>query len=64
MTNVVGSGSVVTKNVPPNSVYAGNPAKFICTLDQYFDNCKKKDTGNVPSQNKKDILSKMFEKRF
>jgi acetyltransferase-like isoleucine patch superfamily enzyme len=27
--SIVGSGSVVTKNVPENQVWAGNPAKFI-----------------------------------
>lgn len=32
---VVGAGSVVTRDVPPDSVYAGVPAKFICTLDEY-----------------------------
>ncbi|MGL6247912.1 MAG: acyltransferase [Culicoidibacterales bacterium] len=33
--SIIGSGSVVTKNVPDNVVVAGNPAKFICTLEEY-----------------------------
>ena len=32
---IIGAGSVVTKNVPPYEVWAGNPAKKICTLDEY-----------------------------
>jgi acetyltransferase-like isoleucine patch superfamily enzyme len=60
--SVIGAGSVVTRNVSPNSIYAGNPAKFICTLDQYLDNCKIKDTGKIPSDNKRDELNKKFGK--
>jgi acetyltransferase-like isoleucine patch superfamily enzyme len=33
--SIVGAGSVVTKDVPPNVVVAGNPAKFIKTIEQY-----------------------------
>ncbi len=32
---IIGAGSVVTRDIPSNSVYAGNPAKFICTFDEY-----------------------------
>ncbi len=31
---IVGAGSVVTKDVPPNSIVAGNPAKFLRYLNQ------------------------------
>jgi acetyltransferase-like isoleucine patch superfamily enzyme len=27
--SIIGAGSVVTKNVPPDQIWAGNPAKFI-----------------------------------
>ena len=27
--SIIGAGSIVTKNVPPNQIWAGNPAKFI-----------------------------------
>jgi acetyltransferase-like isoleucine patch superfamily enzyme len=27
--SIIGAGSVVTKNIPPDQIWAGNPAKFI-----------------------------------
>lgn len=32
---VIGAGSIVTKNIPDNSVFAGNPSQFLCTFDEY-----------------------------
>lgn len=40
---IIGAGSVVTKNIPDNEVWAGNPAKFICTIEEYT---KKQFTKN------------------
>ena len=37
---IIGAKSVVNKDVPDNCVYAGNPARFICTLDQYYEKRK------------------------
>lgn len=32
---IIGAGSVVTKNIPSNMVAAGNPAKVICSVEEY-----------------------------
>jgi maltose O-acetyltransferase len=39
---IVGAGSIVTKDIPDNSVAAGNPAKVICTIDDYLKKEKSK----------------------
>lgn len=37
---ILGAGSVVPKSLNSNGVYAGNPAKFICSFDDYIERQK------------------------
>lgn len=34
---LVAAGSVVTKSIPDNVVVGGNPAKILCTIDEYIE---------------------------
>lgn len=38
---VIGAGSVVTKDCPSNGVYAGNPAHFIMSIEDFYEKRKK-----------------------
>lgn len=39
---VIGFGSIVTKDIPSNSVAVGAPAKVVSTLDEYYKKRKEK----------------------
>ena len=38
---IIGYGSVVTRDIPSNSVAIGRPAKVICTLEEYYQKRKR-----------------------
>lgn len=38
---VIGAYSVVTSDVPDGSVFVGNPARFVCTTQEYVEKQKK-----------------------
>ena len=39
---IIGAGAVVSGYVESNSVYGGNPAKRICSLEEYYERRKRK----------------------
>lgn len=39
---IIGAGSVVSGKLEKNSVYVGNPAKKICTIDEYRNKIQKR----------------------
>lgn len=63
---LVAAGSVVTKSVAPHTVVGGNPARFICTTDEYYENNKRYDIGTKSKSNeeKKRILLSLPEEKF
>ena len=38
---LVAAGSVVTKSVAPHTVVGGNPTRYICTTEEYYERNKK-----------------------
>jgi maltose O-acetyltransferase len=44
---IIGANSTVTKDIPSNVVAAGNPAKIICSLEEYLKK-QKENMKNAP----------------
>lgn len=61
---LVAAGSVVTKSIPSGHVVAGNPAKIICTVDDYYEKNKKYDlhSKGLSSKEKKELIEANEEK--
>jgi len=48
---IIGAGSVVTKDIPPNSIAVGIPARVVGTTDRYIAKCKN-ELDTKPNFNK------------
>lgn len=44
---VIGAGSLVNKDIPDNCVAAGNPARVITTIEDYYESRKKAQLGEA-----------------
>lgn len=63
--SLVAAGSVVTKSIPPHSVVGGNPAKVLCTINDYLERNIEYNThtkGMDVEQKRKLLLSLPDEK--
>lgn len=46
---IIAGGSVVTKDIPENSLVGGNPARFICSVDDFVS--RRINTQDISSWN-------------
>lgn len=60
------AGSIVTKSIPSNVVVAGNPARFICSIEDYIERNKKYNTDSkgLSAEEKKRLLLSLEESKF
>lgn len=63
---LVAAGSVVTKSVAAHTVVGGNPARLICTTEEYYERNKQYNVGTKGKghEKKKKLLLSLPEDRF
>lgn len=63
---LIAAGSVVTKSIPSRSVVGGNPAKILCTVDEYYNRNKKYNLNSKKksANEKKELLLSLEDFKF
>lgn len=64
--SLVAAGSVVTKSVPPHTVVGGNPARVLCTTQEFIERNRKYNINskNWPDEKKDSYLLSMDDSLF
>lgn len=62
---IVGAGSVVTRDIPANSVAAGVPARVICSTDDYLVRMQAKSLqcGHLPADQKAEAIKAIYREK-
>lgn len=60
---IVGACSLINKDIPDNSVYAGVPARFIKSMDDYLEKCQAEslELGHLSAEEKDLALRQIFK---
>lgn len=63
---LIAAGSIVTKSIPANIVVAGNPAKYVCSIEEYIErNIKYNiDSKGLSAEDKKCKLLSLEENKY
>lgn len=61
---IIGANSVITKDVPDNTVVAGNPGRVIKSIDDFLEKAQKRSLkiGHLYGKSKVDAYKKIFNK--
>lgn len=63
---LVAAGSIVTKSVAPHTVVGGNPARFICTVEDFIEKNKvfNLNSKGLSAKEKKKLLLSLDDDKF
>ena len=64
--SLIAAGSIVTKSVPPGMVVGGNPAKVICSVDEYANRnlIYNLGTKGLSARDKRILLESLPQEKF